>query len=153
MFKCRSLPMCAHMQKLTLVIRAVLANVAWSTLGTPAGVDLPADWTRVTVWKEEPQTNSCGCNSSWHSWSWEDVCSPPKLAGLSGTYITFPIASGIKPICSFTNQAHLLGHDFLQCKEESKSSAYSSTLYSDLDLDEQATVLNLNSMVNPLSNL
>lgn len=35
--------MCAHMQKLTLVIRAVLANVAWSTLGTPAGVDVPAD--------------------------------------------------------------------------------------------------------------
>lgn len=35
--------MCAHMQKLTLEIRAVLANVAWSTLGAPAGVDLAAD--------------------------------------------------------------------------------------------------------------
>lgn len=56
-------------------------------------------------------------------------------------------------MCSSTKPAHFLGYIFLLRKEASKSSDYLSTPYSDLDLDEQTTVLNLNFMVNPLSNL
>lgn len=83
----------------------------------------------------------------------EDICSQPQLGEGSGTYTAFPIASGLKPICSSARPAHLPGYIFLQHKAASKLSEYSSTPYSDLDLDEQTTVLNLNFMVNPLSNL